>query len=72
MCNRRLQQIIRKKLAGHKRQDETKGLQGFNLKVNYILLLKKLLKGKYRVWWRDALGLCAKRTQQFSIARLDN
>ena len=46
MSNQRLRQIIGKKLAGHKRQDETKGIQEFNLKVNYILLLKKLLKGK--------------------------
>ena len=57
----------------YKRQDEAKGLQGFNLKVDYILQLKVSQQGRCATCNIEMLwAYQPKDTQQFSIDRLDN
>ena len=73
MSVQRLREIIAKKVAGHKRQDEMKGRQGFDLKVNHILQLKEQQKNKCAGCGIEMLWeYRAKDTQQFSVDRLDN
>ena len=56
----------------HKCQDQAKGLQGFNLKVNYILQLKEAHQNHCAAYNIKMLWVCQpKDTQQF-IDQLDN
>ena len=70
---RQLRKQIQRKLVAYKRQDEAKGLVGFNLKVNYIWQLKVSQQARCAACNIEMLWVYQpKDTQQFSIDRLDN
>lgn len=57
----------------YKYQDQAKGLQGFNLRVHYILELKEDQKNCCQACSIELLwDYHPKDTQQFSVDRLDN
>jgi hypothetical protein len=68
-----IRKAVQRKLVAYKRQDQAKGLQGFNLKVDYILSLKENQRNHCAACDIELLwAYQPKDTQQFSVDRLDN
>ena len=64
---------IQKKLVAYKRQDQTKGLPGFNLKVDDVLRLRDSQNNRCAACNIELLWAHQpKDTQQFSVDRLNN
>ena len=73
ISEQQLRNVIARKLACHKLQGQAKGREGFNLKVSYILQLKKSQQNRCAACNIELLwNYAPKDTQQFSIDRLDN
>ena len=71
--NQELRTVIAKKLVAYKKQDQKKGLKGFNLKVSHVLELKNAQGNRcaacnIKMLWAYE----PKDMQQFSVDRLDN
>ena len=72
-AEQQLRKQIQRKLIAYKRQDQAKGLQGFNLKVNYVLELREAQSNRCAACNIELLWAYApKDTQQFSVDWLDN
>ena len=68
-----LRKAIQKKLVAYKRQDQTKGLPGFNLKVDDVLRLRDSQHNRCAACNIELLwAYQPKDTQQFSVDRLNN
>lgn len=73
LTEQQLRNVVARKLVGYIYQDKNKGLNGFNLKVNYILQLRDSQDNRCAACNIELLWAYApKDTQQFSVDRLDN
>ena len=73
LTEQQLRKAIVKKHVGYKFQDQAKGLQGFNLKVDHILELKEAQSNRCAACNIELLwAYQPKDIQQFSVDRLDN